>query len=215
MIHISTLLKQDTVLKIWQYTVLKWTVVIMFMKMAGATVWIKCIGTIPSQINQTFTFTLITVIPLQMFQLSHRHDDGNRDWFDWVSDQVLSLGSFGFLAIQRHFSVLILVFDIVRLVIADPHFLHSLGTLQSSFLFGWSRWEQRDEFGLKFILVSRNQEDWQQWSWENSAYLFRCEFGRLCRLLIFYRFPLFAHCHNWKTKGWVSFTRFLKGPDIP
>lgn len=123
-------------LKFWKCTVLKLTVVIMFMRMAGATVWIKCIGTIASQINQSFTFTQITAIPLQMYQLSHRHDSGNRDWFDWVSDQVLSLCSFGFLAIQGHFSVLILVLDIVCLIIADPHFLHSLGTLQSSFLFG-------------------------------------------------------------------------------
>lgn len=115
----------------------------MFMRMAGATVWIKCIGTIASQINQTFTVTQITVTPLQMFQFSHRHDDGNGDWCDWVSDQVLSLSSFGFLAIQGHFSVFILVLDIVRLIIADPHFLHSLCTLQASFLFGWSSSTER------------------------------------------------------------------------
>lgn len=104
----------------------------------------QSIGTIVSQISQTFTFTQITVIPIQMYQLSHRHDSGNRDWFDWVSDHVLSLSSFGFLAIQGHFSVLILVLDIVCLIIADPHFLHSMGTLQSSFLFGWSSSTERE-----------------------------------------------------------------------
>lgn len=131
-------------LKVWKCTVLKWiscqTVVIgRFRTMAGATVWIKCIGTIASQINRTFTFSQITVIPHQMFRTSHWHDLGNRDWcdWDWVSGQVLSLSSFGFLVIQGHFSILILVLDIVRLVIADTHFLHFLGTLQSSFLLRW------------------------------------------------------------------------------
>lgn len=77
------------------------------------------------------------------------------DWFEWVFEQVLSLSSFGFLAIQGHFSVLILVLDIVRLIIADPHFLHSLGTLQSSFLFGWSSSTERERLVWSHLFWNR------------------------------------------------------------